>query len=77
MSVKDGVKKMLHLIWKKDDSATAEDKELKGVRQRLLEVYRNLYFEAVEGLDARGQVSRIAKNIIESVNNSWPRVREV
>ncbi|KAI0030503.1 non-SMC mitotic condensation complex subunit 1-domain-containing protein [Vararia minispora EC-137] len=61
-----GIKKMLHLIWSKDNSSTVEDgKELKGVRQRLLECYRNLYFDAIEGLTPREQVSRITKNMIE------------
>lgn len=62
---------MLHLIWVKDNNAsTSEDgKELKGIRQRLLEVYCSLYFEADPELagDAKGQVNRIAKNMIECV----------
>ena len=61
---------MLHLIWNKDDSrsTTAEDgQELKGIRQRLLECYRGLYFDQIAGLDQKAQVNRIAKNMIEYV----------
>ncbi|PPQ70796.1 hypothetical protein CVT24_001077 [Panaeolus cyanescens] len=63
----DGVRKMLHLIWTKDNStSTSEDgKELKGVRQRLLECYRALYFDPVADLEAKAQINRIAKNLIE------------
>jgi condensin complex subunit 1 len=62
---------MIHLIWTKDNStSTAEDgKEIKGVRSRLLECYRNIYFEPLPGpeLSAKDQVNRIAKNMIEYV----------
>lgn len=59
---------MLHLIWAKDNSHTSDDgKELKGVRSRLLECYRQLYFDPVADLDAKGNIGRIAKNMIESV----------
>lgn len=61
---------MLHLIWVKDNnnSGPAEEvKEGKGVRQKLLDCYRGLYFEAIEGLQPKEQVSRIAKNLVECV----------
>lgn len=59
---------MLHLIWTKDNSSTSEDgKELKGVRSKLLEVYRMLYFDPVPDLPPTEQVKRIARNMIESV----------
>ncbi|EDR03599.1 uncharacterized protein LACBIDRAFT_155822, partial [Laccaria bicolor S238N-H82] len=67
-SAKVGIRKMLHLIWVKDNnnSGTAEEaKEGKGVRQKLLDCYRGLYFEAIEGLQPKEQVSRIAKNLVE------------
>lgn len=67
-----GIRKMLHLIWVKDNnsSGTAEEaKEAKGVRVKLLDCYRNLYFEAIEGLPPKEQVSRIAKNLVECVNS--------
>ncbi|KAH9939915.1 non-SMC mitotic condensation complex subunit 1-domain-containing protein [Amylocystis lapponica] len=61
-----GIKKMLHLIWTKDNNATSEDgKELKGVRSRLLECYRSLYFDALPDMEPKQQVNRIAKNMIE------------
>jgi hypothetical protein len=59
---------MIHLIWSKDNASTSEDgKELKGIRSKLIECYRNLYFEAVPDLDAKQQVNRIAKNMIQCV----------
>ena len=61
---------MLHLIWHKDNnSSTAEDgKELKGIRSRVLECYRNLYFDPLPDpeLEPKAQVNRITKNMIES-----------
>lgn len=64
---------MLHLIWTKDNStSTSEDgTELKGIRPRLLECYRILYFEPVvdEALTAKDQVQRIAKNMIEYISH--------
>lgn len=60
---------MLHLIWTKDNSTmTSEDgKELKGIRSRLLECYRSLYFEPLPdaNMNAKEQVNRISKNMIE------------
>ncbi|KAJ3479305.1 hypothetical protein NLI96_g9147 [Meripilus lineatus] len=61
-----GIRKMLHLIWSKDNSSTTEDgKELKGIRSRLLECYRNLYFDPIPDMEPKQQVNRIAKNMIE------------
>ena len=61
-----GIKKMLHLVWHKDHSATSEDgKELKGIRPRLLECYRSLYFDPIPDMEPKQQVNRIAKNMIE------------
>ncbi|KAH9998700.1 non-SMC mitotic condensation complex subunit 1-domain-containing protein [Russula vinacea] len=65
-SAKIGIKKMLHLIWSKDNSSMSEDgKELKGVRSRLLECYRSLYFDPLPDMEPKQQVNRIAKNMIE------------
>lgn len=63
---------MIHLIWTKDNNTTTSEdgKEIKGVRQKLLECYKSLYFEEVEGLDPRSQIKRIAKNLVESVSMS-------
>jgi condensin complex subunit 1 len=70
---------MLHLIWAKDNStSTSEDgKEIKGVRQRLLECYKSLYFDPVPDpdMDAKKQVSRIAKNFVEYVSIPYPMQR--
>ena len=61
---------MLHLIWSKDNNQTSEDgKELKGVRSRLLECYRSLYFDPLPDMEPKQQVNRIAKNMIELVFN--------
>ncbi|KAI0354000.1 hypothetical protein OH77DRAFT_570986 [Trametes cingulata] len=61
-----GIKKMLHLIWSKDNNATSEDgRELKSVRSRLLECYRTMYFEPIQNLEPKAQINRIAKNMIE------------
>ncbi|KAJ1033083.1 hypothetical protein NDA16_000361 [Ustilago loliicola] len=61
-----GVRKMVHLIWTKDNTLVMEDgSQLKGVRSRLIEVYRALYFDARADLNAKDNVARIAKNMIE------------
>ncbi|EJU02276.1 hypothetical protein DACRYDRAFT_94650 [Dacryopinax primogenitus] len=66
VSAQIGIKKMVHLIWTKDNNVVSEDgKELKGIRARLLEVYRNLYFDAPPDQDSKHVVNRIAKNLIE------------
>lgn len=64
----EGIQKMIHLIWTKDNntSVSGDGEELKGIRQRLLEVYSSLYFEVPEG-DVKSQVNRIARNLIEWV----------
>ncbi|KAI0723732.1 non-SMC mitotic condensation complex subunit 1-domain-containing protein [Cerioporus squamosus] len=61
-----GIKKMLHLIWAKDNNSTSEDgRELKSVRSRVLECYKSLYFEPLQNLDGKQNVNRIARNMIE------------
>ncbi|KAG6819862.1 hypothetical protein H0H93_007948, partial [Arthromyces matolae] len=67
-TAKVGIKKMIHLIWYKDNntSSTTEDSnELKGIRSRLLECYQNIYFDPLPDLTPKEQVNRIAKNMIE------------
>ena len=62
---------MLHLVWSKDNSSTSEDgKELKGIRSRLLECYRSIYFDPIADADAKQQINRITKNMIEYVHTS-------
>jgi condensin complex subunit 1 len=69
MTLQKGIKKMLHLIWSKDNSSMSEDgKELKGARSRLLECYRSLYFDPLPDMEPKQQVNRIAKNMIECVD---------
>ncbi|KAF8552601.1 ARM repeat-containing protein [Imleria badia] len=66
-----GIKRILHLIWSKDNNQTSEDgKELKGVRSRLLECYRSLYFDPLPDIEPKQQVNRIAKNMIELTYDS-------
>ena len=64
--LQEGIQKMIHLIWTKDNntSVSGDGEELKGIRQRPLEVYFSLYFEVPEG-DVKSQVNRIARNLIE------------
>ena len=63
-----GIKKMLHLIWAKDNNSTSEEgREVKSTRSKLLECYKAMYFEPVQNLDAKQQIGRIAKNMIECV----------
>ena len=65
-----GIKKMMHLIWAKDNNSTSEEgKELTGksVRSRLLECYRSMYFEPGDNMDPKKQINQIAKNMIECV----------
>ncbi|TFK21598.1 hypothetical protein FA15DRAFT_672413 [Coprinopsis marcescibilis] len=68
-SAKEGLRKMLHLIWTKDNNTTiSEDgQQVKGIRQKLLECYKHIYFEplADPNMDAKAQVARIAKNLVE------------
>ncbi|KAF5368830.1 hypothetical protein D9758_003038 [Tetrapyrgos nigripes] len=62
-----GLKKMLHLVWHKDNNATVSEdgQQLKGIPSRLLECYRSLYFDPVPDLEPKDQVNRIAKNMIQ------------
>lgn len=62
----DGVRAMVHLIWAKDNALIMEDgSQIKGVRSRLMEVYRSLYFSAYPGLSRAEQVARVCRNMIE------------
>ncbi|WFD20122.1 condensin complex non-SMC subunit Cnd1 [Malassezia caprae] len=62
----DGVRAMIHLIWTKDHALVMDDgSQLKGVRSRLIEVYRALYFEPQAGVPPAENTARIARNMIE------------
>ncbi|KAG6909474.1 hypothetical protein DXG01_017196 [Tephrocybe rancida] len=65
-SAKIGIKKMIHLIWAKDNTSTSEEgNEIKGIRSRLLDCYKKIYFDPLPDLSPKEQVNRIAKNMIE------------
>lgn len=58
---------MLHLVWSKDQSTIEEGREVKSVRKKLIESYKQLYFEPLPDLQPKENVSRIARNMIQSV----------
>ncbi|CAO3624953.1 unnamed protein product [Cunninghamella blakesleeana] len=62
---KDGIKKMLHLIWTKDTSD-----EGKGIKLKLLECYKTLYIDTDEKLSRRQNTNLIAKNLTELTYNA-------
>lgn len=60
-----GVRTMLHLIWAKDNALVMEDgSQLKGIRSRLIEVYRALYFEPDPDATRADNITRIARNMV-------------
>lgn len=62
----DGVRAMVHLIWAKDNALVMEDgSQIKGVRSRLMDVYRVLYFQPYPGLSRAEHVARVCRNMIE------------
>lgn len=66
-SAGEGVKRMLHLIWSKDNSTVEDGQEIRSVRARLIECYRSLYFDPLRDLSPVDNVNRITKNMISSV----------
>ncbi|MCO5609640.1 hypothetical protein L7F22_063870 [Adiantum nelumboides] len=62
-----GVRKMIHLIWTKDNNTLVmeDGKELKGIKSRLIEVYRSLYFDPLPNLSNTDNINRIARNLVE------------
>ncbi|GAA5907855.1 condensin subunit YCS4 [Sporobolomyces salmoneus] len=76
-AAEQGVRRMLHLIWSKDEAAPSasattggedgEDgqKEVKGIRSRLIECYSSLYFEPPEDIPRKDQIAFVARNVIE------------
>ncbi|KAL1919463.1 uncharacterized protein VTP21DRAFT_2156 [Calcarisporiella thermophila] len=61
----DGIKKMLHLIWVKENND-----EAKGVRTRLLDSYRTLYLEPLANQSHKENVNMIARNLIKLTFNT-------
>ncbi|KDN42856.1 hypothetical protein K437DRAFT_275042 [Tilletiaria anomala UBC 951] len=61
-----GMRKMIHLIWVKDNTLVMEDgTSLKGIRSKLIEVYRSIYFDPLPDLSPKANVARVTKNMIE------------
>ncbi|CAG8579451.1 5283_t:CDS:10 [Ambispora gerdemannii] len=61
----EGIKKMVHLIWTKDNSD-----EGKGVRKRLIDSYRTLYLSPDDSLTENENVDVITKNLISLTFNA-------
>lgn len=55
---------MLHLVWAKDNSTVEDGQEVKGVRSRLIECYRSLYFDPLKGLSPVQNINRITQNLV-------------
>ncbi|GAA6057586.1 hypothetical protein JCM3770_005397 [Rhodotorula araucariae] len=75
-AAEQGVRRMLHLIWTKDEAAPStaaaaqaagdgDEREVKGIRSRLIECYSQLYFEPPSDLSDKDQVAFVARNVIE------------
>ncbi|RHZ79040.1 hypothetical protein Glove_152g93 [Diversispora epigaea] len=61
----EGIKKMLHLIWTKDNND-----EGKGIRKRLIESYCKIYIYYDESLPENENVNMITKNLISLTFNA-------
>ncbi|RIA97299.1 condensin complex subunit 1 [Glomus cerebriforme] len=61
----EGIKKMLHLIWTKDNND-----EGKGIRNRLIECYRNLYIEPDVSISEKENVNKVTRNLIGLTYNA-------
>lgn len=61
----EGIRKMLHLIWTKDTSD-----EGKGIKMKLLDCYRTLYFEFDGRLSRRDNINTTARNLIHLTFNT-------
>ncbi|CAG8519321.1 961_t:CDS:10 [Funneliformis caledonium] len=61
----EGIKKMLHLIWTKDNND-----EGKGIRKRLIESYRKLYIEQDQSLSEKENVNIVTRNLISLTDNA-------
>lgn len=62
-----GLKAMLHLIWTKDNSTVVADEdgaELKGIRSKVIECYKELFVARVPDMSDKQHVSRVSKNLI-------------
>ncbi|TIB99587.1 hypothetical protein E3Q18_01468 [Wallemia mellicola] len=67
-----GVRRMIHLIWAKDNTVIEDGKEVKGVRARVIDTYKSLYLDPISdpNMTPQQQVSRICKNLIQLTFNA-------
>lgn len=67
-----GVRRMLHLIWAKDNAVIEDGKQVKGVRARVIDTYKSLYLDPINdaSMTPQAQVSRICKNLIQLTFNA-------
>ncbi|CAB4424236.1 unnamed protein product [Rhizophagus irregularis] len=61
----EGIKKMLHLIWTKDNND-----EGKSIRKRLIESYRKLYIDPDTSISEKENVNIVTKNLISLTYNA-------
>lgn len=61
----EGIKKMPHLIWTKDNSD-----EGKGIKTKLLECYKTLYLEMDANLTEKENINTIARNLVQLTFNA-------
>ncbi|KAI8577831.1 hypothetical protein K450DRAFT_250238 [Umbelopsis ramanniana AG] len=61
----EGIKRMPHLIWTKDNSD-----EGKGVKTKLLECYKSLYLEFDGNLSDKENINTIARNLVQLTFNT-------
>ncbi|BGP16184.1 condensin complex non-SMC subunit Cnd1 [Rhodosporidiobolus nylandii] len=79
-AAEQGVRRMLHLIWNKDEPTAASaaaaaagdgnageegEKETRGIRARLIECYSQMYFEPPADMGEKDQIAFVARNVIE------------
>jgi condensin complex subunit 1 len=58
--VQEGIKRMPHLIWTKDNSD-----EGRSVKDKLLECYKSLYLELDDNLSEKENINTIARNLVQ------------
>ncbi|KAI0239680.1 condensin complex non-SMC subunit Cnd1 [Massospora cicadina] len=61
----DGIKKMIHLVWSKDNA-----EEGKGVQSHLKDCFYNLYLTAPTAKDSKERVNQVARNLIALTTNA-------
>lgn len=58
-----GVRKMVHLVWSRDDGAAAG----RSIKDHVVDAYQSLYFSADPRQSARERASHIARGVFECV----------